>query len=579
MKHFSFLLSCICLFFFIISSCQQSPQKQTVENSAHYPKSELEVQHGMALFNQHCASCHNFMGNEIGPNLNGITSKVSKEWLVNFIHNPQAVIDQKDERAVALFQQYKMYMPPFPHIKDKDLDDLLGFIHKFSEAEKKNKSNRTGGLVDPIKKKIYPSDLSLVIEEWLTIPPSSETSPKTRINKIETVKTQGKERLFVDDLRGKLYEIVDNKPVVYMDFQELEEQFIHTPGFGTGLGSVAFHPDFEHNGRLYTTHTEPAKTQPADFAIADSVPVKLQWVLLEWETQSPSATPFSGSKRELLRVDMVTQIHEVQEIAFNPLVQKGDADYGMLYVGVGDGGAALAGHPYLCDDPNRIWGSVLRIQPEKGNSANGNYSIPKDNPFADGNEGLPEIWARGFRNPHRFSWDRSGTKKMLISNIGQHSVEEVNLGEKGGHYGWPHREGTFLFDPEANTELVYPVDETDSTFIPPVLQYDHDEGNAVSGGYVYTSDLIPDLKGKYLFGDIPRGFLFYADATEIEQGKQTNIHGLGLEFYGEKTSLAAMNPNQRVDLRFGTNQKGEVFIFTKSNGTIYRITGVKKSTL
>ena len=574
MKYNSKIIYGISLFVFILSSCKSDLKKQLGNN---YPKSELDIQHGMELFNLYCANCHNFMGNEIGPNLNGITSKVNKEWLVSFIKNPQAMIEKKNERAVELFKKYKIYMPSFINLDDEELDDLLGFIHKFSEAEKNNKSNRKGGLVDPIKEKILPSELSLVIEEWLTIPPSSDEFPKTRINKLETVKFGDKERFFVCDLRGKLYEIIGDKAFIYMDFNQLEENFISTPGFGTGLGSFAFHPDYENNGLFYTTHTEPAKTKKADFAIPDSIPVKLQWVLREWETKLTSASTFSGTKRELLRVDMLTQIHGVQEIAFNPIVKSGNPDYGMLYISVGDGGSGLAGHAYLCDSPNLVWGSVLRIYPNKGNSKNGQYSIPNDNPFTNGKEGLPEIWVRGLRNPHRISWDQNGSKKMFVSNIGQHSLEEVNLAQKGGHYGWPHREGSFLFDPQANTELVYPIDTANPEFISPVLQYDHDEGNAVSGGYVYASNLIPELKGKYIFGDIPRGSLFYANVDEIEQGKQTTIHGLGLKFNGEKTSLAEMNSSQRVDLRFGSNIEGEVFIFTKSNGTLYRIVGVEKN--
>ena len=574
MKFNSTKIHEVFLIVFILFGCNSDITKKVEEN---YSKSELEVQHGMELFNSYCANCHNFMGNQIGPNLSGITSKVTKEWLLSFINHPKAMIDLKDDRASMLFEKYKIYMPSFTNIKGKDLEDLLGFVHKFSEAEKKNKSNRKGGLIDPIKEKIIPSGYSLVVKEWLTIPPSSKEFPRTRINKLETIKSKSKERYFVSDLRGKLYEIINDRTSVFMDFNQLEENFISIPGFGTGLGSFAFHPNFDKNGRLYTTHTETSKTKKADFPIPDNIPAKLQWVLSEWETKSPSVSVFSGTKRELLRIDMVTQIHGLQEIAFNPLAKSGDLDFGILYIGVGDGGSGLAGYSYLCDNPNFIWGSVLRINPEKGNSKNGQYSIPKDNPFIMKKEGLSEVWLRGFRNPHRFSWDQNGSNKMFITNIGEHSIEEVNLAQKGGHYGWPHREGNFLFDTNANTELVYPIDTDKLEFIPPVLQYDHDEGNAVSGGYVYASDLIPDLNGKYIFGDIPRGSLFFANVDEIEQGKQTTIHGLGLKFKGEEISLKEMNHDLRVDLRFGTNHDGEVCLFTKSNGTIYRIVGFEKN--
>ena len=108
-------------------------------------------------------------------------------------------------------------------------------------------------------------------------------------------------------------------------------------------------------------------------------------------------------------------------------------------------------------------------------------------------------------------------------------------------------------------------------FHDPVIQYDHDEGNAVSGGFVYKNDQIPSLKGNYLFGDIARGTLFLTPLVEIENGKQASIQKIGLELYGEKTSFISIRPNERVDLRFGQDSVGELYLFTKSNGKVYRV--------
>jgi hypothetical protein len=164
---------------------------------------------------------------------------------------------------------------------------------------------------------------------------------------------------------------------------------------------------------------------------------------------------------------------------------------------------------------------------------------------------------------------------MFVSNIGQHSVEEVNLVKKGANYGWPNREGTFLFDVNANTEVVYQLPEGDQGYTYPVIQFDHDEGNAVSGGFVYAGSKIPQLENKYIFGDIPRGILFYADVSAIHEGKQTSIYKLGLELNGKLTSLAEVASDQRVDLRFGKDSSGELFIFTKNNGIVYKVIGCK----
>jgi glucose/arabinose dehydrogenase len=168
---------------------------------------------------------------------------------------------------------------------------------------------------------------------------------------------------------------------------------------------------------------------------------------------------------------------------------------------------------------------------------------------------------------------------MFITNIGQHSVEEVNLGEAGAHYGWPEREGSYLFDVNANPELVYPLPADDEGYTYPVAQYDHDEGNAISGGFAYSGQKVPLLKGKYIFGDIPRGTLFYAEVEAMEPGQQAPVYALGLEFNGQKTNLETLTNSKRVDLRFGTDRAGELYIFTKSNGALYKVIDCKKSSV
>ena len=270
----------------------------------------------------------------------------------------------------------------------------------------------------------------------------------------------------------------------------------------------------------------------ADFAVPDSIKVSVQAVISEWKAFDPKAAVFSGSHRELMRVDMVTGAHGFQELTFNPLAKPNGKDYGLLYLGIGDGAAALAGASFLCDNNGKIWSSVIRIDPAGRNSTNGKYGIPGDNPFVSRHDALGEVWARGFRNPHRISWDLTGSGKMFISNIGQHSLEEVDLGKAGADYGWPNREGTFLFDVDANPELVYPLPDDDAGYTYPVVQYDHDEGTAVSGGFVYAGTMVPELKGKYVFGDISRGTLFYSEVSEMNEGQQATIYKLKVSLNG-----------------------------------------------
>ncbi len=564
-----------CLLLFLsVPACEHAPSETNSAQQASqqnvYVRGEMPVQHGMELFNQYCASCHNFSENGIGPNLMGVTSEVEKEWLVRFIHNPPEVIESGDERAVALFDKYQQYMPPFPMIEGEDLEDILGFIHKFSEGEKRSKINRPGGLINPIPAKIATSDLTLVLEEQFVVPASSQVPPATRINKMASI-TGG--RLFVHDLRGNLYEAhQDQSLTVYLDLPAALPNFIDYPGKASGFGSWAFHPDFAQNGLFYTTHTEAAGSAPADFPLPDSLDVTLQAVLLEWKTDNPAAATFTGSHRELLRVEMVSAAHGFQELAFNPLAKPHTAEYGQLYLGIGDGGAALSGAPSLCDNIGHIWGSVLRIDPLGRNSANGQYGIPPDNPFVKTPQALGEIWAYGFRNPHRISWDETGSGKMLITNIGQHSLEEINLGKAGANYGWPYREGTFLFDVNANPELVYPVPgEEAHSFADPVAQYDHDEGSAVSGGFVYAGKQIPLLTGKYIFGDIARGTLFYSEIAAMNEGQQATVYRLQVAINGQVSDMEAITQSKRVDLRLGIDSAGELYLLSKTNGTVYKV--------
>ena len=435
-------------------------------------------------------------------------------------------------------------------------------------------------LADPIPEKIKRSPLSLVLEEVATAPATRPEPPVARINKMLMLlgpESSSPERMFIHDLQGILYEV---KGKAFAPFLEVKAQFpafIDKPGLGTGLGSFVFHPEYYDNGLLYTTHTEAAGTAPADYAYDDSIDVVLQWVVTEWKAQDPSATRFTGTHRELLRINMVTGVHGMQELTFHPTAQAGDDDYGLLYLSVGEGGSTLHGHSELCQNLSRPWGTILRIDPRGTNGPNGQYGIPAGNPYAqDGDDTtLGEIWAYGFRNPHRISWDTGGQHAMLISGIGEKNAEEINLGVAGANYGWPQREGTFLIDTRADISRPYPLPPNDSAlgFTYPVAQYDHDEGNAISGGFVYRGQAVPELRGKYVFGDIVTGRLFYVESDSLRLGQQATIHELGMQVSGQATDFRTAIGINRVDLRFGLGPNQELFLFTKSDGKVRKVVG------
>jgi glucose/arabinose dehydrogenase/cytochrome c551/c552 len=556
---------------------QEATNANEVQNASNiYSSDEQVIAQGQQLFQNNCSACHTFRQREIGPNLAGVTAEASPAWLKKFIRNSPALIESGDERAIRLFEEYKQYMPPFPTLSETDLEAILAYMntHKARPSGTADLENQRLALKDPVPHTITKSGLTLLVEEVAQAPASASKIPLARINKMAVMPGK-KERLFIQDLRGKLYEMDDKDLRVFMDIHNERPGFIHTPGLATGFGSIAFHPEYAKNGLFYTNHTEKAGTAPADFAYADSIRVALQWVLMEWKMKDPSEARFAGTGRELLRINMVTQVHGVQEIIFNPFALPGTSDYGLLYIGVGDGGAAGAGYSFLCQDNTRPWSSVLRIDPRGNNSQNGQYGIPATNPFAQDADPatVGEIFNRGFRNPNRISWTPDG--KMLITDIGHTNIEEVNLGIAGADYGWPNREGTFVLNPKGKMEFVYPLpaDDPSTKYTYPVAQYDHDEGNAISGGFVYNGSKFPLLKGKYIFGDIVNGRLFYLESSQLKLGQQAPIYELELNMAGKAADFRELTGHKKTDLRFGQGPNDSFYLFTKTDGRIYKVTG------
>lgn len=555
------------------------PEDSTGKGWALYADNKQLAESGQVLFQNNCSTCHNFLQKGIGPNLSGLTAEVSPTWARAFIRNAPAQIKRGDARATRLFNEYNQYMPPFPTLKEKELDALMAYIHTNQKRETAEENSSLGAvLTDPIPTKPLQSGLRLQLEDVLTAPATAQAAPLARINKMLVLPAGAgrADRQFIEDLRGNLYEVEGTSLRVYMNMANERPAFIHTPGLATGFGSYAFHPDFYRNGLLYTTHTEKAGTAPADFAYADSIKVTLQWILTEWKVPDPTSNVFAGTGRELLRVNVVSPIHGMQEITFNPLARPGNPDFGLLYIGIGDGGATENGYYFLCNSTKQVWGSVLRIDPRGTNSKNGKYGIPASNPYAQDKDPATEraIFCRGFRNPNRISWSPDG--KMLITDIGHAQVEELNLGVAGGDYGWPEREGTFVMNHRGKMANVYalPTNDTAVPYRYPVVQYDHDEGNAISGGFVYTGQAIPQLREKYIFGDVVNGRVYYVETSALKQGQRAPVHELMLELNGKQTTFRELTGAKKTDFRIGIGIKGELYLYTKTDGKMYRVSGL-----
>jgi glucose/arabinose dehydrogenase len=555
-----FFAAVFCLHF--LSSCGS---RQT-DNA--YATDTATIAHGQQLFVKHCSNCHNFFQDIIAPELSTVTLKQSPEWIRTFIQNPDSVIHSGDTTAKKLFSEYKSTMPSFNFLSHDDLNAVMAYINSQQQPEAKREEPDTTNFKNPIPQAIQMSDLAVEVDSFTQIPKSSDDPPFTRITKLDFIPQT--HDLYVLDLQGKLYKLAKDGPQLFLDMAKLRPAFIREPGMATGFGSFAFHPDFLKNGLFYTTHTESLGSGKADFTY-DGI-YALQWVLTEWKT-TPNQFPLNAASREVLRIDMPTDVHGVQEIAFNKAAKKGDADFGLLYIGIGDGGSALMGKPLVSPVPDKIWGSIIRIDPLGNNGGNGRYGIPADNPFASASDGknVREIYAYGFRNPHKLSWTKSG--KLFAVNIGERSIESVNAIEPGHYYGWPIREGTFTERFYNKSGMTYPLPADDSTYhiTYPVAQFDHDEGTAICGGFEYKGSRIKSLQGKYVFGDIGTGTLFFIYMNEIKPGTLATIHKWSLTNDGKPVTLAQLCGNKRVDMRLGTDADDELYILTKADGKIYKL--------
>ncbi len=242
------------------------------------------------------------------------------------------------------------------------------------------------------------------------------------------------------------------------------------------------------------------------------------------------------SRRELLTVDQPFGNHNGGDVHIGP--------DGHLYLGLGDGGGG--GDPLGSgQDPSTLLGTILRIDPTGGDP----YSVPDDNPFADGEGGAPEVWLYGVRNPWRFSWDRE-SGDLWIADVGQDTWEEIDLlpgpdAGRGANLGWAEMEGLEPF--EGGSE---PVDHT-----PPVHVYGRDRGCTVIGGYVYRGAKLASLDGAYIYGDYCEGQLL---ALRVDGGEVVETLDLGL------------NVGSTQLVSFGQDLEGELYVLTQG-GLLYRL--------
>ncbi|WP_293178862.1 PQQ-dependent sugar dehydrogenase [Oceanithermus sp.] len=279
-----------------------------------------------------------------------------------------------------------------------------------------------------------------------------------------------------------------------------------------GLLGLAFHPNYAKNHRFFVNYTDR----------------RGRTVIEEYRNQQPY--------RVLLTIKQPYANHNGGHLAFGP--------DGYLYIGTGDGGSA--GDPQRnAQNPASLLGKMLRIDVDRGNP----YAIPEDNPFVDNPKYRPEIWALGLRNPWRYSFDRA-TGDLFIADVGQNRWEEVDfvpapMNTSGGwNFGWNVMEGNHCFKPPKNCRR--------AGLVPPILEYGHDQGCSITGGYVYRGQAIPGLVGAYLFGDYCSGTIWTARWEN-----------------GAWTSQVLLRTKLKIS-SFGEDAAGELYV-VDYGGTVYRI--------
>src|SRR5580765_2671765 len=416
-------------------------------------------------------------------------------------------------------------------------------------------------------------------------------------------------RRFANDSRGILYILNgSNPPSPYLNVAQAFPLAVYLR-LESGFIGFTFHPEFARNGLFYTVHSERAAGNPAvpnfippGFTTAD---VTYHNIITEWHATNPGAGTFEGTRRELLRVAHVVQnlTHPMGAVEFNPTAKPGSPDYGLLYTsgsdyGFSNGGGPNASNPAQTQRLDSMITAILRIDPRSpsvthGQKGLGDYTIPMANKFAsDGDpKTLGEIYAYGFRNAHRLSWDMAdGT--MFASDIGMDNIEEINIVRNGENYGWMRREGYFdngrmhggllneLFALPA--EILSGRQKDGLTY--PVAMYDHDEGRAVTDGFTYHGT-IAALRGKFVFGDIQRGRLFASDVAALKKADdgipETVAPIEEIQLYERDASGQRVNVTlqdlidrtmgtklPRADLHIGRSRDGELFITSRQDGMI-----------
>jgi imidazolonepropionase-like amidohydrolase len=499
-------------------------------------------------------------------------------------------------------------------------------------------------------------DIEDFVEMPITGVADGKGSNEVLLSRVNTIREEvgGSNRLFISDLNGPLYifDKATKRFTTYLNFNGqagnngLFRRLFILQGYGNGLNGFYLDPEYAKNGKFYTTHIEDPSLAASNLpdnahypglnvkgytttdAIKSPGPLQNEGVLIQWTDSNPSNNTFEGTARELFRVQLNTRSHPLGDMIFNPAARQGDPDWRVLYIECGDAASGESKITDIRSNPQRLdnlLGKILRIIPDLDGhmsastvSDNGRYRIPNDNPFVNTPGARKEIFAYGFRNPHRLNWaiDPANpvNNRLVVNSVGMSTWETVYLVRKGGNYGYAKREGNELFSTDNRTAPL-PADDriplqigeapTKEMLTPlyPVIQYGHDArgGDSIGSGFLYNGKAIPALRGKYIFTDLTTGRIWYADYKDMlaaDDGKAQTLAPIRevrvrwrntahesmypvvevgyRERGGKKPALPGppgLIKGGRSDVRFAIDAAGELYLYSKGDGMIRKVVG------
>ncbi|HYE61721.1 MAG TPA: PQQ-dependent sugar dehydrogenase [Phycisphaerales bacterium] len=384
----------------------------------------------------------------------------------------------------------------------------------------------------------------------------------------------GSGRLFIVDQAGTI-RIHNGTQLLATPFLDLTSTIVAVnPGFDErGLLGLAFHPNYENNGRFFVRYSVPRTGQQGVDPCFGTGRGCHSEVLAEF-TVSSNPNIANPTPTVLLTIPKPQFNHNSGDIAFGP--------DGFLYMGMGDGGGANDG---LADNPPSHGpggngqnlavklGKVLRFDV----STPGTLAIPPSNPFVNTPGADPAIFAYGLRNPYRFSFDSEpgGDNTLYLADVGQNLLEEINIIRPGRNYGWVTTEGTVCFNPFAPNTPLPSCNTAGITF--PIATFGRNVGIAVIGGFLYRGNAVPQLRGQYVFGDFSTAFnladghLFYMRPIPGIATSQIKRLKLGVHNRTFGQFLKGMGRDEQGELYFTA---GPILGPTGNSASVYRMVAI-----